>query len=110
MIKIRKPNVQQLLPREQGINNGHKVTRQSISQERIKTKQFCHKENVYWRRLKPVLSYDFSPESCVQLYSFLAAETNKEQRVYEKQHVGILLLNIPWQEASIEVEENKNLN
>ena len=47
MIKIRKPNVQQLLPREQGINNGHKVTRQSISQERIKTKQFCHKENVY---------------------------------------------------------------
>ena len=34
MIKIRKPNVQQLSPREQGINNGHKVRRQSISQER----------------------------------------------------------------------------
>ena len=34
MIKIRKPNVQQLLPREQGINNGHKTRRQSISQER----------------------------------------------------------------------------
>ena len=34
MIKIRKPNVQQLLPREQGINNGHKVMRQLISQER----------------------------------------------------------------------------
>ena len=34
MIKIRKPNVQQLLPRKQGINNGHKVRRQSISQER----------------------------------------------------------------------------
>ena len=34
MIKIRKPNVQQPLPREQGINNGHKVRRQSISQER----------------------------------------------------------------------------
>ena len=33
-IKIRKPNVQQPLPREQGINNGHKVRRQSISQER----------------------------------------------------------------------------
>ena len=33
MIKIRKPNVQQPLPREQGIN-GHKVRRQSISQER----------------------------------------------------------------------------
>ena len=34
MIKIRKPNEQQPLPREQGINNGHKVRRQSISQER----------------------------------------------------------------------------
>ena len=34
MIKIRKPNVQQPLPREQGINNGHKVRRQSISQKR----------------------------------------------------------------------------
>ena len=34
MIKIRKPNVQQPLPREQGINDGHKVMRQSISQER----------------------------------------------------------------------------
>ena len=34
MIKIRKPNVQQPLSREQGINNGHKVRRRSISQER----------------------------------------------------------------------------
>ena len=34
IIKIRKSNVQQPLPREQGINNGHKVRRQSISQER----------------------------------------------------------------------------
>jgi len=34
MIKIRKPSVQQPLPREQGINNGHKVRRPSISQER----------------------------------------------------------------------------
>ena len=34
MIKIRKPNVQQTLPREQGINNGHKVRRQTISQEK----------------------------------------------------------------------------
>ena len=34
MIKIRKPKVQQLLPKEQGINNGHKVRGQSISQER----------------------------------------------------------------------------
>ena len=34
MIKIRKPKVQQPLSREQGINNGHKVRRQPVSQER----------------------------------------------------------------------------
>ena len=34
LIKIRKSNGQQPLPRKQGINNGHKVRRQSISQER----------------------------------------------------------------------------
>ena len=34
VIKIRKANVQQPLPREQGIKNGHKFRRQSISQER----------------------------------------------------------------------------
>ena len=34
MIKIRKPNIQQLLSRKQGISKGHKVRRQSISQER----------------------------------------------------------------------------
>ena len=44
MIKIRKPNVQQPLSREQGINNGHKV---HISRKRVVTKQSCHKENVY---------------------------------------------------------------
>ena len=34
MIKIRKSNGQQPLPREQGINNGHQARRLSISQER----------------------------------------------------------------------------
>jgi len=33
VIKIRKPNVQQPLPREPGINNGHKV--RNISRKRI---------------------------------------------------------------------------
>ena len=33
-MKIRKPNIQQPLPREQRISNGHKVRRKSISQER----------------------------------------------------------------------------
>jgi len=100
VIKIRKPKVQQPLPREQGIDNGHKVRRQSISQERIKTKQFCRKENVYWRRFIHVPSYDLSPGSGVPFHSFLLPETDKEQRIYEKQHVWILLLNIPWQSFS----------
>ena len=34
MIEIRKPNVQQPLPREQGVMLSHKVRTQSISQER----------------------------------------------------------------------------
>ena len=34
MIRIRKPDVQQRLSRKQGISNGHKVRRQSVSQER----------------------------------------------------------------------------
>ena len=34
VIKIRKPNIQQPLSRKQGISNGYKVRRQSISQER----------------------------------------------------------------------------
>ena len=65
------------------------------SRKRIETKQFCGKENVYWRIFKPVSSYDLSPGSGM-LHWFLITETNREQRIYEKQHVGILLLNIPW--------------
>ena len=46
MIKIRKPNVQQPLPRDKGLIM---VTRSgdNPSQERIETKQFYCKENVY---------------------------------------------------------------
>ena len=44
-----------------------------------------------------VSSYDLSPGSGVPFHSFLSPEPDKEQRIYEKQHVGILLLNIPWQ-------------
>ena len=28
---------------------------------------------------------------------YLLPETDKEQRIYEKEHIGMLLLNIPWQ-------------
>ena len=44
-----------------------------------------------------VPSYDLSPGSSVPFHLFLLPETNKEQRIYEKQHLGILLLKIPWQ-------------
>ena len=80
MIQIRKPNVQQPLPREQGINNSHKVRKQSYLKK--ETKQLCGKENVYWRRFKPVSSYDLSPGSVVPFHSFLLPETDKEQRIY----------------------------
>ena len=47
MIKIRKPNVQYPLPREQGMMmvTGQKTIH--ISRKGMETKQFCHKENVY---------------------------------------------------------------
>ena len=39
----------------------------------------------------PVSHNDLSPESCLQFY-WLLAEADKEQRIYEKPQVGILLL------------------
>ena len=42
-----------------------------------------------------VSSYDLSPGISVPFHSFLLPEINKEQRIYEKQHLGILLLKIP---------------
>ena len=40
-------------------------------------------------------SYDLSPGSGMMFHLFLLPETDKEQKIYEKQQVGILLLNIP---------------
>ena len=89
MIKIRKSNVQQLLPREQGINIGHKVRRQSISQERgsrlssfVIKRMFTEGDSSLSHIMTSVLG-----ASC--------CSTDKEQMIYEKQHIGILLLNIP---------------
>ena len=90
MIKIRKPNVQQLLPREQGINNGHKVRRQSISQERgLRLSSFVVKR--MFTKGDSSLSRTMTPSSWEQP----AVAFKKKQRTCEKQHVGILLLNIP---------------
>ena len=90
MIKMRKPNIQQPLPREQGINNGHKVRRQSISQERgSRLSSFVLKR--MFTKGDSSLSHTMTsvPGSSV-LFHF-----DKEQRTYEKQNVGILLLNTP---------------
>ena len=91
VIKIRKPNVQQPLPREQG-NNGHKVRRQPISQERgWRLSSFVAKR--MFTKGDSSLSHIMTsvPGSSV-LFHF-----DKEQRTYEKQHIGILLLNTSWQ-------------
>ena len=89
MIKIRKPNIQQPLPREEGINIGHKVRRQSISQERgsglssfVVKRMFTEGESSLSHIMTLVLG-----AAC--------HSTDKEQMIYEKQHVGILLLSIP---------------
>ena len=89
MIQIRKPNVQQPLSREQGINNGHKVRRQSVSQERgSRLSSFV---------VKRIFTEGDSSLSHIMTSVLGAAchSTDKQQRIYEKQHVGILLLNTP---------------
>ena len=91
MIKIRKPNIQQPLPREQGINNGHRLRRQSIPQERgSRLSSFV---------VKRMFTEGDSSLSHIMTSVLEAAccSTDKEQRTYEKQHVGILLLNTPRQ-------------
>ena len=89
MIKIRKPNMQQPLPREEGINIGHKVRSQSISQERgsrrssfVVKRMFTEEES----SLSHIMTLVLGVACC---------STDKEQTIYEKQHAGILLLNVP---------------
>ena len=88
IIKIRKLNVKQILPREQGINNSHKVRRQSISQKRGSRLSFVKKR--MFTEGDPSLSPTMTPALGVACIS-----ADKEWRIYEKQHVGILPLNIP---------------
>ena len=88
MIKIRKLNVQQPFSREQGINNNHKVRKQSISQKRgsrlsfVKKRMFTEGDASLSPTMTPALG-----AACVS--------ADKERRIYEKHHVGILPLNIP---------------
>ena len=90
MIKIRKLTVLQPLPREQGINEGHKVKRQSISQERgSRQSSFLIKR--MFTEGDPILSHTLTPA-----LGAACCSTDKEQRIYEKQHEGILLWNNLW--------------
>ena len=90
MIKIRKPNVQQPLPREQGINNGHKVRRQPISQERAWRLSSFVVKRMFTKGDSSLSHIMTSVPGSSMLFHF-----DKEQRTYEKQLVGILLLNTP---------------
>ena len=89
MIKIRKPNMQQPLPREEGINIGHKVRSQSISQERGSRRSSFVVKRMFTEgdsSLSHIMTSVLGVACC---------STDKEQTIYEKQHAGILLLNIP---------------
>ena len=89
MIKIRKPNMQQPLPREEGINIGHKVRSQSISQERGSRRSSFVVKRMFTEgdsSLSHIMTSVLGVACC---------STDKEQTIYEKQHAGILLLNVP---------------
>ena len=97
IIKVRKPNVQQLLTREQGINNGHKFRRQSRSQERgsrlsgfVIRRIFTEGDSSPSHPMTSVLG-------AAHLSTGFWEQKLIRNRIYEKQHVGILLINIPWQ-------------
>lgn len=97
--KDQKPNVQQLLSREQGLNNGHKVRKQLISVKEGRTKQFfgCgkrmllegnpgmfHPDSQSWSSMLPT-------HSCQELIR------NGGLRESRKQHTeNPPKLNIPW--------------
>jgi len=70
----------------QGINNGHKVRRQSIPQERGSwLGSFVIRRSLLKEIHACIPSHDLSPGSSVQLHSFLLPGTDKEQRICERQ-------------------------
>ena len=97
MIKIKKPKVQQLLPREQGINNGHKVRRQSISQERGSRLGSFVVRRMFTEGISSLSHPVTSVLGAACCSTGFWQQKLIRNRIYEEQHVGILLLNIPWQ-------------
>ena len=88
-ISFHNDKDQQPLAREQGINKGHQARRLSISQERgsrlstfVVKRMFTEGDS----SLSHIMTSVLGAACC---------STDKEQRTYEKQHVGILLLNTP---------------
>ena len=98
MIKIRKPNVQKPLPREHGINNDHRLWRQPISQERGSRRSSFVIRRMFTEGVS-CMSPPMTSVLGVACHStpFCETDADKEQRIYEKRHIGILLLNTPWQ-------------
>ena len=101
MIKIRQPNIQQPLSREQGISNGHKVRRQSISQERgswlsgfVVRRMFTERNPRM--RFHPMTSV-LGVVCCSTRSHYQELIRNRGFMRDRKQHTGILLLNVPWQ-------------
>ena len=99
MIKIRKPDEQQPLSRKQGINNGHKVRRQSISQERglwlssfVVRTMFTEGDSCMSHPMTSVqeTACHFTHFHCQELIR------NREFMRNRKRHAEILLLNVPW--------------
>ena len=89
MIKIRKPNVQQPVSRKQGISNGHKVRRQSISQERESwLSSFVVRRLFTEGNPCMYLSHVLIPGSSMSLHLFPLSGTDKEQRIYEIQETA----------------------
>ena len=86
MIKIRKLNIQQPLSRIQGISNGHKVRRQSISQEReLWLSSFVIRRMFTEGNPRMRFLPNLSPGSSVLLHWFPLSGTDKEQRIFERQ-------------------------
>jgi len=66
----------------------------------VVTKQFCHKENIYWRKSM----HAFHPRTSVLGAVCCSTHSHYQELIRNrgfmrdrKQHTGILLLNVPWQ-------------
>ena len=67
------------------------------------TKQFCCKENVYWRKSTRVfylMTSVLGAVCCSTRFHYQELIRNRGFMRDRKQHTGILLLNVPWQRGN----------